>query len=98
MALRPLWLFDAHGLVVEGESEVRALLTRKRDFLKGLGDRIGEAAHSAKSIRDITREVFTPGGFADALSFRDGWLSLLTCSDFSRGHLVESFLRRRTEG
>jgi glyoxylase-like metal-dependent hydrolase (beta-lactamase superfamily II) len=98
MALRPLWLFDAHGLVVNGDAEVRALLTRKRDFLKGLGERIGEASTRARSVKEITREVFVPGGLADALSFRDGWLSLLTCSDFSRAHLVESFLRERVGG
>lgn len=98
IALRPSWLFDAHGLVVEGEHEVRALLTRKRDFLVGLGQRIGEAATQARSVKEITREVFVPGGLSDALSFRDGWLSLLTCSDFSRGHLVESFLRGRVQG
>jgi len=45
------------------------------------------------SIREITRRVFNRQDLVDGFSFSDGWLSLLTGSDFSRGNLVKSFFR-----
>ena len=52
---------------------------------------------------EINAEVPARGGTRDAvyghrISFSDGWLSLLTGSDFSRGNLVKSFLRVGTSG
>ena len=91
--LEPRVLFDGHGKVVEGASKIGELLRRKRDFLRELERRVLAAASEAKSIREITREVFGEKGFVNAASFGDGWLSLLTASDFSRSHVVESFLR-----
>jgi len=93
IALRPTMLFDAHGTTVAGEDAVVSMLERKRDFLRQLRERIREQARVARSIREITRAVFPRRGVADCLSFSDGWLSLITGSDFSRGHLVKSFLR-----
>jgi glyoxylase-like metal-dependent hydrolase (beta-lactamase superfamily II) len=93
IALAPAALFDAHGLTLMGESKVRALLVRKRDFLCELQSRVLVAADKAGSIREITRRVFTRHDLVDRFSFSDGWLSLLTGSDFSRGNLVKSFLR-----
>jgi glyoxylase-like metal-dependent hydrolase (beta-lactamase superfamily II) len=91
--LRPECLFDAHGTVVAGEDAVAELLTRKRDFLVELRRRIFAAAEHAQSVREITRKVFNRRALVDQLSFSDGWLSLITGSDFSRGNLVKSFLR-----
>jgi glyoxylase-like metal-dependent hydrolase (beta-lactamase superfamily II) len=91
--LSPTMLFDAHGTIVEGSEAVISLLARKRDFLSQLRDRIKEEAREARSIHEITRAVFHRSNVSDCLSFGDGWLSLITGSDFSRGHLVKSFLR-----
>ncbi len=93
IALAPGCLFDAHGVVVVGEKEVAELLSRKRDFLRELRRRVLGAARRAGSIREITRKVFNRRDLVDLLSRGDGWLSLLTGSDFSRGNLVKSFLR-----
>jgi hypothetical protein len=68
-------------------------LVRKRDFLWELQRRVVAAAQKAGSIREITRRVFKRPDLVDHFSFSDGWLSLLTGSDFSRGNLVKSFLR-----
>lgn len=93
IALGATLLLDAHGVVVSGEAEVADVLRRKRDFLADLERRISLAAGEAHSVREITQSVFPKRQVADALSFSDGWLSLLTCSDFSRSNLVRSFLR-----
>ena len=37
--------------------------------------------------------VFDRRDLVSWLSFGDGWLSLITGSDFSRGNIVKSFLR-----
>lgn len=91
--LAPATLFDAHGVIIQGENEVQNLLERKRDFLLALRQRVLDAAQQAGSILDITRRAFRPRDMVDRISFSDGWLSLLTSSDFSRGNLVKSFLR-----
>jgi len=93
IAFRPECLFDAHGVVVVGEDKVRALLSRKLDFLTKLRFRIEESAKEARSLREVTQLVFKKTSIVDSLSFNDGWLSLLTCSDFSRSNLVRSFLK-----
>jgi glyoxylase-like metal-dependent hydrolase (beta-lactamase superfamily II) len=93
IALAPACLFDAHGVILTGENEVMDLLVRKRNFLCDLQRRILVAAQQAGSIREITRRVFNRQDLVDRFSFSDGWLSLLTGSDFSRGNLVKSFLR-----
>ncbi|MGL4421635.1 MAG: hypothetical protein ACRCZF_13285, partial [Gemmataceae bacterium] len=79
--------------VLVGANQVQELLSRKRDFLCTLQARVLAEADSASSIQEITRRVFHPKDLVDRLSFSDGWLSLLTGSDFSRGNLVKSFLR-----
>jgi glyoxylase-like metal-dependent hydrolase (beta-lactamase superfamily II) len=95
LELRPRTMFDAHGTIVEGESSVRELLQRKREFLLSLQAAIDKAAAGTDTIQEITRTVFGRKGIVNSLSFSDGWLSLLTCSDFSRSNLVRSFLRGR---
>src|SRR5207245_1178519 len=97
IAWRPACLFDAHGLMLTDEEAVRALLIRKRDFLVELRRRVLAAAQEAQAVQDITRKVFDRRDVVDRLSFSDGWLSLLTGSDFSRGNLVKSFLRAAIE-
>ncbi len=44
------------------------------------------------SSEQLTRQVFNQDIFIDQLSFSDGWLSLLTSSDFTRSNIVRSFL------
>jgi glyoxylase-like metal-dependent hydrolase (beta-lactamase superfamily II) len=95
LALQPRWLFDAHGVVVSGEDQVQILLSNKLAFLVSLRKRIFEMANLAKSLNEITQLVFDKKHFVNKLSFSEGWLSLLTCSDFSRGHLVSSFLKEK---
>lgn len=95
IALKPACLFDAHGTVLTDEASARSLLERKREFLVEIRRRIFAAAGRAQSIREITRKVFDRRDLIDRLSFSDGWLSLITGSDFSRGNLVKSFLRVR---
>jgi glyoxylase-like metal-dependent hydrolase (beta-lactamase superfamily II) len=93
IALRPKCMFDGHGVVFTDEATVLAMLSRKRDFLVNLRERIVEAATRAQSIREISRRVFRQRDWVNALSFNDGWMSLITGSDFSRGNLIKSFLR-----
>ena len=95
MALCPSALFDAHGTIVIGQDEVRQVLERKRDFLIDLRERTYAAAEYAQPIEVITQRVFGRNGLVDDLSLSDGWLSLVTGSDFSRSHLLKSFLRDR---
>jgi glyoxylase-like metal-dependent hydrolase (beta-lactamase superfamily II) len=85
-------LFDAHGVVVTSPAAVRELLTRKLAFLLALRDRISDEARTPRPIREITRAVFGGSSVVNALSQNEGWLSLITASDFSRGNLVRSFL------
>jgi glyoxylase-like metal-dependent hydrolase (beta-lactamase superfamily II) len=91
--LRPRCLFDAHGVIVTDEREVRALLERKRDFLVAIRERVRAASSRPQSIEELTGVVFAPKGLVDLISLSDGWMSLITGSDFSRSNLVRSFLR-----
>ncbi len=90
--LAPAALFDGHGCVVLGEAPIRELLCQKHAFLCGFRDRVLAAATSARSIADVTRDVFSDESFVNKASLGEGWLSLLTASDFSRSHVVGSFL------
>jgi glyoxylase-like metal-dependent hydrolase (beta-lactamase superfamily II) len=90
---RPAWLFDAHGVVVQGEAEVAALLERKLAFLETIQQRVVAAATSAQSIAELTRKVFDQRDLKHFLSQGEGWMSVITASDFSRCHVVKSFLR-----
>ena len=96
ITLAPACLFDSHGVMLIGEDEVMDLLVRKRDFLCDFQRRVLATAQQAGSIREITRRVFNRQDLVDCLSFSDGWLSLLTGSDFSRGNLVKSFLQEES--
>ena len=92
ISLKPKCLFDAHGTVLTDEADVQELLTQKRDFLCELRQRIVRCADRAQSVREITRRVFDRRSLVNHVSFSNGWLSLITASDFSRAHLVKSFL------
>ena len=91
--LKPSWLFDSHGVVVSGEENVQKVLSEKLEFLVSLKERIVVVSKNATSLNQITKEVFDKKNFVNQLSFSEGWLSLLTCSDFSRRNLVNSFLK-----
>lgn len=93
IALRPTCLFDAHGTILTNEAAVHNLLVRKRDFLCELRRRVAEESGRAQTIQEITRKVFDRRNLVNHISFSEGWLSLITGSDFSRGHLIKSFLR-----
>ena len=91
--LRPAAMFDAHGTVFLGEEDVRLHLERKLAFLIAIGDRVAKYATEGTPIQQLTAKVFDRSELVDWLSFSDGWLSLITGSDFSRAHIVKSFLR-----
>ncbi|MEQ9067869.1 MAG: MBL fold metallo-hydrolase, partial [Gimesia chilikensis] len=93
--LRSEWLFDAHGTVLKGAEAVEQHLSRKLAFLQTIRDRVYEYATHAQTIEELTRKVFDRRGLVDFLSFGEGWLSLITGSDFSRSNIVESFLREK---
>ena len=93
MALRPSCLFDAHGTILTDSDAVMSLLQRKRDFLITIRQRVLEASKHPQSIQAMTREVFNRRDLVEYLSLHDGWMSLITGSDFSRGNLIKSFLR-----
>jgi glyoxylase-like metal-dependent hydrolase (beta-lactamase superfamily II) len=85
-------LFDGHGRIIRGPAAVRQALDGKRRFLESVRDRTHREAPHARTLPELTRRVFASDGLADRLSRREGRLSLLTASDFSRSHLVGSFL------
>lgn len=86
-------LFDGHGLVVEGQNAVRQALDTKRAFLEAVGTRTRREAPYAATLPELTRRVFASADRPlDRLSRQEGRLSLLTGSNFSRSHLVASFL------
>jgi len=93
IALRPAYLFDGHGTVLLEEAAVDALLRRKLDFLLTIQRWVAAAAKNAQSVREITNRVFDRRDLVDYLSLGEGWLSLLTASNFSRSNFVKSFLR-----
>jgi glyoxylase-like metal-dependent hydrolase (beta-lactamase superfamily II) len=93
MALHPACLFDGHGTVILGEEAVTALLRRKLDFLLTIQERALDAAGKAQTLREITRKVFDRRDLVDHLSIGEGWLSLLTASNFTRSQFLKSFLR-----
>jgi glyoxylase-like metal-dependent hydrolase (beta-lactamase superfamily II) len=95
LALKPAWLFDAHGCILSGEEAVARHLQRKLDFLRAIRDRVKQHATHGQTIQQLTRRVFDRRDLVDFLSFGEGWLSLITGSDFSRGNIVKSFLRER---
>ena len=93
LKLRPDWLFDAHGSIFAGEEAVTRQLQRKLDFLLAIRQRVLRHATEGQTIEQLTRKVFDRRDLVAWLSFGDGWLSLITGSDFSRGNIVKSFLR-----
>ncbi|QDU48095.1 MBL fold metallo-hydrolase [Gimesia panareensis] len=93
--LQPEWLFDAHGTVLEGSEAVEQHLRRKLEFLQTIRARVYQFATHAQSIEALTRKVFDRQSLVDFLSFGEGWLSLITGSDFSRSNIVKSFLREK---
>jgi glyoxylase-like metal-dependent hydrolase (beta-lactamase superfamily II) len=97
MALRPTCLFDAHGTILTDEASVHALLRRKCDFLKEIRRRTLAAAEQPQTIQALTQKIFDRRDLIEYMSLSDGWMSLITGSDFSRGNLIRSFLRHQTE-
>jgi len=97
IALQPTCLFDAHGTILTDPVAVQALLQRKCDFLIAIRERVRVAAAEPQTIQALTRKVFDRHGLIDYLSMNDGWMSLITGSDFSRGNLIKSFLRTRPD-
>ena len=98
IALAPTALFDGHGLVVQGRGQVRTALEAKREFLVSVRDRVHREAPHAQTLPQLTQRVFAGNGLADRLSQREGRLSLLTRSDFSRSHLVATFQQAASVG
>jgi glyoxylase-like metal-dependent hydrolase (beta-lactamase superfamily II) len=96
IALHPECMFDGHGAIFIGQDKVLEQLQLKRQFLMALQQKIAECATQAQSVEEITRKVFQSESCSDALSLHEGWMSLLTASDFSRSNLVRSFLREIT--
>jgi hypothetical protein len=86
-------MFDAHGSIFAGAELVEQHLQRKLDFLTAIRDRVHQYATHGQTIEQLTRKVFDRRDLVDWLSFGDGWLSLITGSDFSRGNILKSFLR-----
>ncbi|WP_339728595.1 hypothetical protein [uncultured Gimesia sp.] len=95
MKLRPEWVFDAHGTVFEGAEAVEQQLQRKLDFLMTIRSRVHQFAIHEQTIEELTRKVFDRRSLVHFLSFGEGWLSLITGSDFSRSNIVKSFLREK---
>ncbi|HUY89924.1 MAG TPA: MBL fold metallo-hydrolase [Pirellulales bacterium] len=93
LKLKPEWMFDAHGSIFFGAGEVERQLRCKLEFLIAIRDRVQRHAASAQTIEQLTRKVFDRRDLADWLSRGDGWLSLISGSDFSRGNIVKSFVR-----
>ena len=93
LKLKPKCLFDDHGKVVQGEKEVEKLLSEKLTFLQTLKSRILEEAKNPISISEITKRVFNKKTFVNQITYSEGWLSLLTGSDFTRNNMVHSFLK-----
>ena len=94
LTLSPEWMFDAHGSIFAGAEVVsRQLQAQTRLLFTAIRDRVNKYATHGQSIQQLTRRVFDKGDLVDWLSFGDGWLSLITGSDFSRGNIVRSFLR-----
>ena len=98
LKLKPEWMFDAHGSIFAGEEVVERQLRRKLDFLTAIRDRVNQYSSQGETIQQLTRKVFDDRGLVDWLSAGDGWLSLITGSDFSRGNIVKSFLRETSLG
>jgi glyoxylase-like metal-dependent hydrolase (beta-lactamase superfamily II) len=95
--MKPMALMDAHGTVITGERKVNEHLQRKLDFLIEIRNRIQRYSTSAQSVESLTRKVFDKGELVDWLSFGDGWLSMITGSDFSRSNIVSTFLREHSD-
>jgi hypothetical protein len=86
-------MFDAHGGIFCGAEEVERQLRRKLAFLIAIRDRVYLYATRAQTIEQLTRKVFERRDLVDWLSQGDGWLSLISGSDFSRSNIVKSFVR-----
>ena len=93
LALPVTTLFDAHGTILHGADEVHCLLQEKCDFLRGIEARVREHLEASDSVEDLSNHVFAPHTPTERLALGDGWLSVLTNSDFSRHHLIDSFAR-----
>jgi len=97
LKLQAEWMFDAHGSIFAGVEVVETQLQRKLDFLTAIRERVHQYATHRKTIQHLTRRVFDRRDLVNWLYFGDGWLSLITGSDFSRGNIVKSFLRESSQ-
>lgn len=93
LELSPRCLFDGHGFMVEGEAEVQEVLYNKLRFLENLQAKIVSELTTPKPLEEIVKNVFDDRNITNLISLNDGWLSLLTDSDFSRSNLVFSFVK-----
>ena len=90
-------MFDGHGLVIEGQVEVREALGNKTRLPRGRARPNPPRDPFAATLPELTRRMFAAAGPLDRLSRREGRLSPLTGSNFSRSHLVAPFLPSDTE-
>ena len=78
---------EAFERAVAADPASGALLRNLASAHRGAGDDEAELKALERAL-DIDRR-----DLVDFLSFGEGWLSLITGSDFSRGNIVKSFLR-----
>lgn len=89
----PSVLFDGHGQIVVGRDQVRTILEAKLAFLRALQREVeAQVQRGPATIEEVTRAVFGRQSVTDKLSFSEGRLAILTGADFSRSHLVKSFV------
>lgn len=93
LKLSPRFLFDGHGFMVEGEEAVRTVLQNKLRFLENLEKKVRSELSAPKPLEEIVENVFDDRTIINLLSMNEGWLSILTDSDFSRSNLVYSFVK-----
>jgi glyoxylase-like metal-dependent hydrolase (beta-lactamase superfamily II) len=94
IALEPEILLDGHGIIIQGKEACLRQLTQKKDFLEAIRVRVSKAALEGPcTLPALTKKVFSGSTIVDCLSFQEGWMGLITAGDFSRSHLVKSFLR-----
>jgi len=94
LQLQPAWLFDAHGSIFSNSELVEQQLRRKLDFMTTIRDRVQLFATHGQTLQELTRKVFDRRDLVEYLSLGEGWLSMITGSDFSRGNIVKSFLHQ----
>ncbi len=87
------YILDGHGKILKS-NECQNSLCRKMEYLKVINMKVvSEIEKGPISEKELLVSVFNDSSLVNKYTMREGWMSAITGGDFSRSHLVRSFIK-----